>query len=132
MPCFSNSTTPDFPNLAQKTRAIMKKRFNWLALTAIAIILTSGAITSANSTGSKSRTFVAGIVIGDEKNVVKQAYSFNARYTCRSAITKLLLAGFSEIKVLECTGNIYSFRAWTDAHRTDVGFHAISGQILYF
>lgn len=110
----------------------MKTRFNWLALTAIAIILTSGIITSAHSTGLKSKSMSVGIVIGGERNAAKPTYSFNARYTCGSAKTKLLLAGFSEIKVLKCTGNIYSFTAWTDAHRTDVGFHAISGEILYF
>ena len=105
-------------------------RINWLALVAALIILMPGAISSARSSGIQTTKFQAGLVVGNSP--ASSNYSYDARYTCGAAKTKIKLAGYKELKTLNCSGNIFSFTGWINAHRTEVGFNATTGQILYF
>ncbi len=106
--------------------------FKQVKIAALAIFMISNMGGITYGADSDASQFQAGIVIGATQKQARSPYSYNARYTCGAARVKISLAGYRDIKDLDCVGNIYSFTAWIDAHRTEVGFNAITGQILYF
>ena len=84
----------------------------------------------AQAAGSKSGGIQVGLVIGGVKKATR-AINYEARYTCNAARMKISLAGYTKIRTLKCTGSVYTFTAWSDAHQSNVGFNAVTGQILY-
>ena len=105
---------------------------NWLVPLAVSMLYSTGTIGLANAGGIKTGTMNAGIVIGPEVQALRSYTNPNARYTCGAAKVKIALAGYGDIKELSCTGNYYSFTAWIDAHRSDVGFNAVTGEVIYY
>ena len=103
-------------------------RINWLLITAIAIIILPGAITSAHSAGLDTGQFKVGMVIGGA-SYKHRVLRRDARYTCGAARAKIQVAGFREIGNLECSGSVYTFTASHNSTHSNYKFHASNGKI---
>ncbi len=80
---------------------------------------------NADATGQKF-TISAGIIIGEEpaKSNLK-----NLSYTCGAAKNKIRLAGFNQLQILNCTGNIYSFSSYSNGKNRTVKINSQTGDI---
>ncbi len=71
-------------------------------------------------------TISAGITIreGSTQSSSKELY-----YTCRAAKNKILMAGFDQLRILNCNGNMYSFSVVSNGANMTVNFDSQTGDI---